>query len=308
MRAFAGADDPPPVRALRHRNAPPCPGRFCEPVSGDVTDPASLAGLFEGAETVLHLAGAVSEDPAVCMAVNARGTAHVVAAARAAGVLRLIYLSTAAVYGYASHRRAPEDRVTVRPVTPVSRSRAAAERAVLDAGGLVLRPLFTYGTGDTRFIPVLAGALRRLPFLIEDGAAELSVIAVDDLGAALCACTALPAERWRTGAYHATDGHPITVRELAATLAAELGFRAPTRSLPYWLARLVLRAGSSSVVNARAWSSSAAHRLYLIARDHSYDSTRLWSLIGRGPGAPFTMRFHSYAQWYRGYINGGGTA
>jgi len=58
------------------------------------------------------------------------------------------------------HRGASEAGTRVAPATPVSRSRVAAEDAVLDAGGMVLRPMFVYGTGDTRFLPALA---RRSP-------------------------------------------------------------------------------------------------------------------------------------------------
>jgi len=306
VRALATAPASPALRLLVHRASPPLgPDRAVEHVTGDLTDPSSLHGLCDGVATVLHLASAVSDDPERCDAVNARGTEALVAAARSADVHRIVYLSTAAVYGYASHRDATEDEVVVAPATPVSRSRARAERAVLEAGGIVLRPLFVYGAGDTRFVPVVVKALRRLPFLVDRGDALLSVIAVGDLAAALAALVLLPDARWHSGAYHATDGVPLAFRELVSVLAGALDVPMPRRSLPYGLARAIVRVRGSRLVGARRWSASAAHRLFLIARDHAYDGARLWTLVGGAPGEPLAAQFAACAPWYRWFLAGG---
>ena len=287
------------LRLLVHKSNPPLPaaGRV-EHVLGDLAEPSSLRTVCEGIDIVLHLASHVSDDPESCEIVNARGTEALVASARAAGVRRLIYLSTAAVYGHAVHRGVNEDAVSVAPATPVSRSRAQAERAVLGVGGVVLRPLFVYGDGDTRFVPVLLGALRRLPILIDRGKARVSVLAVDDLAAALQALAELRGHAWRPGAYHVTDGHPITLRDMVTILGSTLGFDPPRRSLPYPMVRLIYRVAGTQALGSKSWSASAAHRLFLVARDHFYDSSRLWKLVGLRPGAPFANRIADYAAWY----------
>jgi len=293
------------LRLLVHKSIPPlsADGRV-EHAVGDLADPTSLRSVCDGIDTVLHLASHVSDDPGSCETVNARGTEALVASASTAGVKRLIYLSTAAVYGYAVHRGANEDEVSVAPATPVSRSRVLAERAVLAAGGIVLRPLFVYGDGDTRFIPVVLGALTRLPVLVDRGDARVSVLAVDDLAAVLVALTEIPPNEWVPGAYHITDGHPIAFRNLAASLGRTLGFDPPRRSLPYPVARLMLRAVGSRAFGSKRWSASAAHRLFLVARDHFYDSSRLWGLVGLRPGAPFANRIQDYTGWYGQFLPG----
>lgn len=305
VRALAHAGACSTLRLLLHKSTPPLPAdRLVEHKFGDLADPASLGNVCDGIDTVLHLAGHVSEDTERCEIVNARGTEALVRMASATGVRRLVYLSTAAVYGYAEHRGANEDEVEVAPATPVSRSRAQAEQAVLQAGGIVLRPLFMYGDGDTKFIPVVLRVLTRLPILIDRGDAKLSVLAVDDLAAVLLALTQIPLSGWVSGAYHIADGHPIAFRDLAASLGHALGFNPPRRSLPYPIARLLLRALGSRVMGSGRWSASTTHRLFLVARDHYYDSSRLWNFVGLKPGRPFVNRIRDYAGWYGRFLPG----
>jgi nucleoside-diphosphate-sugar epimerase len=293
---------------LVHRTPPAfAAGAAVTRVAGDLTDASSLEAACDGVRTVLHLAGYVGEDTAQCDAVNGRGTESLVVAARMAGVERIVYVSSAAVYGFGVHRGAAEDDVVVAPRTPVSRSRARAERAVLEAGGVVLRPLFVYGDGDTRFVPVVVGALRRLPLLVDHGRARLSLVAVDDLAAALVALAALPASGWRPGSYHVTDGQPVAFRQVVASLAEILAFPLPRFSVPYPLARLIVGVARGRSFGARR-GSAAAHRLFLVARDHFYDSSRLWTLLGRGPGGPFVERIGEYADWYRKLLSGSASA
>jgi UDP-glucose 4-epimerase len=71
---------------------------------GDVRDAALMKELVAGAETVFHMAGmsSVSQsqlDPSLCLDVNGRGTLNVMALAAEAGVRRLVYSSSSAVYG-----------------------------------------------------------------------------------------------------------------------------------------------------------------------------------------------------------------
>lgn len=263
------------VAGLVHRRA----AAVDATIAGDLGDPATLRGCCADAEVVLHVAAHVHDDAVVCDRVNAEGTRALVAEARRAGVARLVYVSSAAVYGMAEHDGAREDQCVVAPVTPISRSRAAAERAVLDAGGAVVRPLFVYGRDDERFLPAVIRGLRRLPFLVERGRARISVIGVGDLGRAV-ADLAL-AETPPTGVYHATDGFPVRFADLATALRDALGVPVPRGSLPWPIARRVVRWLAPRLTGDVP--ASAEHRLFLIARDHHYDAERLWSAVGWRP-------------------------
>ena len=296
-----------PVRLLLHRRAPetPWPARV-DAVSADLSLPATLSGICEGVDTVLHIASYIGNDRDRLEAVNVRGTEALVAEARRAGVRRFVYLSSAAIYGYAVHRNARESDVTIDPATPISRSRVGAERAVLDAGGLVLRPLFVYGRGDTRFLPVIIRSLERFPFIISGGRAQLSVISVDDLAAVLMALASDVGAAPPGGVFHATDGHPVRLRDIAGSLADNLGLRRPRWSLPFSIARRVLHT-SRRTAFPEASRESARHRLFLVSRDHYYDPSKLWDLVRPlKPGPPLPEQLPRYADWYRQCLAGRG--
>ena len=85
------------VRALVRGEAPALAARDgVEVVRGDVTDAASLAGAFDGAEAVVHLVGIIDERPSEGVTfrrVHVEGTRCVVEAARQSGVGRFVHMS-----------------------------------------------------------------------------------------------------------------------------------------------------------------------------------------------------------------------
>lgn len=87
------------VRALiwRGEDTTPIAGLEVERVIGDVLDPDSLKAALQGVEKVFHLAGIISimpGDDSFVRRVNVEGTHNILAAARWAGVKRLVYTSS----------------------------------------------------------------------------------------------------------------------------------------------------------------------------------------------------------------------
>lgn len=121
-------------------------------VEGDVLDAGAFRYALRGVDTVIHLAGLVrtpmsAEHPTWVRQVNTWGTAAVAEASVGAGVRRLVYTSTTAVYGPGGPFG---EEAVPRPVGPYAGSKRAAEEAVLAAGrrGLsvaVLRLGMLYG-------------------------------------------------------------------------------------------------------------------------------------------------------------------
>lgn len=85
------------------RNLEACP-REVRVRKGSVLEPKALGAAMKGQEIVYHLAAKISsaesvEKPAEYWRTNVEGTLNVLKAAADAGVRRLVYLSSAAVYG-----------------------------------------------------------------------------------------------------------------------------------------------------------------------------------------------------------------
>ncbi len=103
---------------------------------GDLADPASVEKAVEGCDQIYHLAALTSRQKPPrkeAMAVNCEGTRHVVEAALKAGVTRMVYSSTAGVYGRISH--APVDETSpVNPDAPYQEAKVAGEALVFMSG------------------------------------------------------------------------------------------------------------------------------------------------------------------------------
>jgi nucleoside-diphosphate-sugar epimerase len=97
----------------------------------DIRDLESIRPAFRGVDYVIHEAAMVSvaasiEDPVTSNAVNHGGTLHVLVAARDAGVKRLVFAGSAAVYGNVTALPQAEDQ-TAHPLSPYGLHKLAGE-------------------------------------------------------------------------------------------------------------------------------------------------------------------------------------
>ncbi|GAA1187048.1 hypothetical protein GCM10009664_60880 [Kitasatospora gansuensis] len=281
-----------PVKVLTNRRSLPLAELgTVQPFHGNLADAASLYGACEGVDTVVHLASQIGGDPDSLRRVNQLGTEALLAEAARAGVRRVLYLSTTAVYRDGVHRNLTEYQPDLVPGSETSRTRLAAERAVLAAGGVVIRPHLVYGTGDTWVVPAVVDLLDRLPHWIDGGRARMSAIAVEDLARPIAA---LARQCWEPvpggQVYHASHPEPVVMRELVTRVCEALGRPLPEGELTLEEARRRLE-GVGSV----SWG----RRLSLLAIEHRYESSRLWLRTGCDPGPGLAARFPGHVPWYR---------
>ena len=100
-------------------------------VTGDIRDFAVCRAACEGVDYVLHQAALGSvprslDDPATSNAVNVDGALNMFMAARDAGVMRIVYASSCAVYGDSTELPLNETRPLV-PLSPYAATKAANE-------------------------------------------------------------------------------------------------------------------------------------------------------------------------------------
>ncbi|NKQ54617.1 NAD-dependent epimerase/dehydratase family protein [Amycolatopsis sp. K13G38] len=239
----------------------------------DLADPRSLAGLCDGVDVLVHAASYVGDDPERCSVVNDAGTEALVGEARRAGVRRIVYASTAAVYGLGPHRGERPDELDCRPVSPRSSSRLAAEGHVLAAGGVVARPHLVYGEGDKWFVPSLIRLRQALGGWLADDSARMSVVHVADLARLLAGL--VTADVPPRTVLHANHPEPVEAGTVMSVVSAVHGLGEPER-------RLTL-AEAEAVLNPR--------HLDLIANDHFYESATIWRLTSLEPGPPFAQAY-----------------
>lgn len=255
---------------------------------GDLTKPDSLIGSCQGIDTLVHAASYVGPDLEQCAAVNDHGTSALLREAARAGVRRIIYISTAAVYGPGQHCNVEPEHLAPAPLSPASRTRLAAEDTVRAAGGIVLRPHLIYGVGDRWFVPELVKLIRLLSGLPHDDQVRLSTIAVDDLAGVLAGLVthadALPPGT----VLHANHPTPTVLRTMIDTVVSNIGLS--------WTNRHACREQAGKEIRA---NDGSERHLARICADHWYTSERIWRLADHDPGPGFTETFPRYASWYR---------
>jgi nucleoside-diphosphate-sugar epimerase len=213
---------------------------------GDLDDAAALEAGMRGCDVVVHAAAHVLEHGPLAdfMRVNVAGTERVLAAARTAGVRRVVHVGTEAVLADGKPIVRADETVprTKHPAGPYPRTKGLAEAAVLAANkdGLetvVVRPRFIWGKGDQNLGPKIAERARRGKFAWIAGGRHLtSTCHVDNV----CEGVLLAAERGKPGEiYFLTDGEPVEFRAFMTKLLAAYGVDAGTRRVPRWLARAV---------------------------------------------------------------------
>ena len=130
-------------------------GERLEIISGDVRERAAVERALAGATHVLHLAAQISvrvsiEDPPRSCHDNVLGFVNVLEAARRSGVKRVVYASSAAVYGVPARLPLDED-AAVGPISPyglekvINDQYAQLYRALYGQSSLGLRYFNVYG-------------------------------------------------------------------------------------------------------------------------------------------------------------------
>ncbi|PTH87247.1 epimerase [Streptomyces sp. A244] len=287
-RVAATAQRQPDVHVrLLSRHAPHGP----EYVHGDLCAPPSLRGVCAGTDVLVHCATQVGGDPETVRAVNDHGTRALVEEAVRAGVRRIVYVSTAAVHGRGPFRGVRPGEAPVAPASPTSRTRAAAERYVLDAGGLVLRPHLVYGEGDRWVIPGLVWLMKELSATLTGCEALQSMIDVDTLGRAVVAAALSPVPGG--GVHHVNHPEPVAVADLLAAVSRELGEPGGGAAVDV-----------ATALDRAAGSPPALHHLGMLTVDHWFVDDAFWKALACSPGEGFAAVFNRAAPWYRAFLDG----
>jgi UDP-glucose 4-epimerase len=222
-------------------------------VGGDVMQTDILQSAFEGADGVFHLAALwllqCHEYPRTAFDVNVRGTFNVMEACVAKGVKRLVWSSSASVYGDAveepmteSHPFNNQNFYGATKIAGEAMMRAYHHRYGLNFVGL--RYMNVYGPRQDYHGAYIAVIMKMLdaidkgesPTIMGDGSEAFDFVAVEDCGLSnVCAMKADTVDSF----YNVGTGRRTSLKELAERLIALTGCQQPIRYAPRSQATLV---------------------------------------------------------------------
>lgn len=237
--------DPARASALREIGA--------ELVTGDLSDAAVIEAAARGADGAIHAAaiyriGVKPSQAADLRRSNVDGTRTALDALVAAGVPRVVYVSTVGIFGNTqgqivdeSHAPARAPFGSVYEETKVAAHAIALERIAAGAPIVIVQPSAVYGPNDHSELGDLlrraaAGSLPALPF----GEMGMTFVHVDDVAAGII----LALERGTLGeSYILSSGDHVLARDAVAAAAKVGGKRPPRLTVPTGLLRALAPLG-----------------------------------------------------------------
>ena len=235
---------------------------------GDLADPFSFRYALRGVDTVVHLAGAIRDQPGASIEeLNGIATWRLVRAAERAGVERFIFFSA---LGASTRNRAR-----------LLRAKALAERAVASStvSHTVFAPSMVYAPGDP-FLRLLE-RLSLLPVMPLSGAGRVPVQPIWAEDVADCVMAALPSGPHGTQAegarFELAGPEILTYRAVAQIVLRSLGRRRPLLGIPTAITRRLLR-WLELVMGPTAfatWDEAELLEIPMLATDGPADAERL---------------------------------
>jgi dihydroflavonol-4-reductase len=280
-------------------DAAPPPGTL-ETVTGDLADEESLARAADGCEVAYHVGGYNTmclADPAPLYEVNVEGTRRMLAAARRAGLRRVVYTSSTAVLGGDGTAPAGEDAPPPEHFTShYARSKYQAELVALGGGHgvevVAVNPSSIQGpgrrTGTAKlFLDYLNG---KLPF---DVPAEFGLCYTEDAAAGhlLAETKGTPDRRY------VLSGATVTSREAFAMVGRLAGLDDRPRTLPVGAAT-ALAAGVEGLARLRGRKPSLCREtVRTVTGHHLYDGSRAERELGL-VYTPLADALERSVRWY----------
>ena len=213
------------------------PPGYAEVRIGD--DGHITAGSFADCAAVINVAHSVDGDAAELERINVLFAEQIAHCARAAGVARMVHLSSFAIFGDARHI---DGSTPDAPVTPYGHSKAEGERRVLgaasgDFGVEAVRMPFMFSAenpGSLRQLVAMAEKLRRLPEAKSDPLRR-SMITYRSAARFLIARSGMQGSGWCCAA----DPRPFDYELLAGMIRAETGTAIRPLAMPFFLTAAV---------------------------------------------------------------------
>lgn len=213
-------------------------------IVGDIADPQKAKVALQGIDAVIHMAGLIVvpdsvKDPIKYGTVNVLGTIKFMESMREAGVKRMIFSSSACVYGSPRTLPIKEDE-PVHPDNPYGASKAAIEsymqtyNAIFGFDSIVLRYFNPYGPGElhepeTHAIPnFIRSALAKKPIpLYWNGNQTRDFIYIEDLAQAHVDVLNLTGFQ----VFNIGTEHGVIVKDVLDKIFKILGYRVPINDL-----------------------------------------------------------------------------
>jgi len=281
--------------------------RGVELAQGDVTDSESMRRAVQGVECIYHTAAVVGDwpDRAETWRVNVEGTRRLLETAEAAGVRRIVHISSLAVYGN-RHHHGTDETAPYRYGDTYTDAKIDSERVVFEwaARGAMeavcLRPGFVYGPGDRMLLPKLMAALAEGRFaFVGDGSKQMNCVYIDDVARAAVLAGTRPGVSGE--AFNVTDDTQTTLRDFISHIAEWMGVPLPTRHVPAAIAIAGCYASeyAGRLLHVKRAPLMNISRLRFLYYNQHYSVARARRVLGYSPQVTYRQGLSTTLDWFQ---------
>lgn len=275
---------------------------------GDVSDRSAIGSVLAGVDCVLHCAARTGTwgPEADFRRTNVHGVETLVKAALAAGVRRIVHVSSITVHGIDVRGTADENASLRNSPNPYSRSKVAGERLLQrmiqedGAPVTIVRPGWIYGPGDAASFARVARMVEKGRMaMIGSGGNRLPLIYVEDVARGIL--LAGEASHAEGRSYLLVNDELVTQRDFLATIAAELGVPAPSRRIPYEAAVMLgaLSENLGHLARRRQPPPLMRYGLQLLGGENRFLIGRARRELGFQPQVNLADGVRRSVMWYR---------
>lgn len=268
-------------------------------IEGDLLDPKTLTDAVGDVDLVFHNAAYAADfgPKEKFYTVNVEGTRNLIDACRVAGVKRIVYTSSAGVYGFPNTRDLIVETSPTNPMNPYQSSKLEAERLLLQANDLhisIIRPPLVLGaTGHATRLLMQRLQSQSLPYF-GSGNTYISIAHPCDVAR----CMRLAAELDNQGEVFNVVSFACSIRYLFTSLAAALMIEPPHRRLPYSLAYMCALFSETLTVLIGRDPQLTRFRVKSFGTDRVISAQKARKVLGFSPEYDVAATVADIVSWY----------
>ena len=258
-------------------------------------------------DVIYHLAGKVSVwgSQAEFDEVNLGCASNMLSYAKLIGVMRFVYISTAAVYGYGGYKALTEDAPKTPFNSPYPISKLRTEEAVQNFCWLnaieytIVRPGNVYGPYDYTSYPVYENVSKNKMPVTAHGKYLSCFVYVENLVAAIAKAGVAPDAK--NTDFNITDGNNETLNEYLTCVATHMGAKPKFASIPAWLAitAAYIVEGTYKLFRIKKAPLITRFTVYQNIRDYNFSIEKARKLLGYSPTVSMDEGVRRTCQWFK---------
>ena len=270
-------------------------------VRGDITKPETLSPAFDGVEAVFHNAAYAMDwgKKSEIYRSNVEGTLNVAEACMKKGVDRIVYTSSAGVYGFPNTSIEITENAAKKPLNTYQKSKLEAENVLKRYKSLhisIVRPPLILGDGGRATSLILSKMEQGKMIYIGNGNQDISLVHPKDVAQ----CLRLTLEQDEGDNIFNVVSFICKIKELLDEIANQLHVEPPKRHVPYFL---VYGTAFFAEMFATKEPSLTRFRVKSLGTTRKISCERAMKELGYEPKCTLVSMVKDMVSWYKNLIN-----